>query len=294
MTTDPRPRTMAEKVWDDHVVALGGGTGDAREPDLIYIDLHLVHEVTSPQAFDGLRLAGRARAPTGPDDRHRGPQRADGRHRQADRRPGVAHSGRDAATQLRGVRHPAAPDGRCRAGHRAHHRTATRSDAARHDGRLRRQPHLHARRVRRARDGHRHIGGRACARHADTAAAAVQDDGGQRRRPTACGGQRQGHHPGGDREDRHRRRAGPRHRIPRQRHRIAVDGRPDDGLQHEHRGRRAGGHGRSRRDHLRIPARPSARPDRARTGTRRSRRGTSCAPTPAPNSTPRCTSTPRR
>src|SRR3954463_4860740 len=59
MTTDARPRTMAEKVWDDHVVALGTGTGDAREPDLIYIDLHLVHEVTSPQAFDGLRLSGR-------------------------------------------------------------------------------------------------------------------------------------------------------------------------------------------------------------------------------------------
>src|ERR1700755_2358663 len=59
MTTDARPRTMAEKVWDDHVVAPGSGTGDAREPDLIYIDLHLVHEVTSPQAFDGLRLAGR-------------------------------------------------------------------------------------------------------------------------------------------------------------------------------------------------------------------------------------------
>src|SRR3954466_6073420 len=59
MTSDARPRTMAEKVWDDHVVALGAGTGDAREPDLIYIDLHLIHEVTSPQAFDGLRLAGR-------------------------------------------------------------------------------------------------------------------------------------------------------------------------------------------------------------------------------------------
>src|SRR5690349_18265110 len=59
MSSDARPRTMAEKIWDDHVVALGGGMGDAREPDLIYIDLHLVHEVTSPQAFDGLRLAGR-------------------------------------------------------------------------------------------------------------------------------------------------------------------------------------------------------------------------------------------
>src|SRR5271163_2957541 len=48
-------RTLAEKVWEDHVVASGEGTGT----DLLYIDLHLVHEVTSPQAFDGLRLAGR-------------------------------------------------------------------------------------------------------------------------------------------------------------------------------------------------------------------------------------------
>jgi 3-isopropylmalate/(R)-2-methylmalate dehydratase large subunit len=45
---------MAEKVWQRHVVRSGDG-----EPDLLYIDLHLVHEVTSPQAFDGLRLAGR-------------------------------------------------------------------------------------------------------------------------------------------------------------------------------------------------------------------------------------------
>ncbi|MFC9898198.1 3-isopropylmalate dehydratase large subunit [Nocardia sp. NPDC127579] len=54
-----RPRTLAEKVWEQHVVARGEGEGAAREPDLIYIDLHLVHEVTSPQAFDGLRAAGR-------------------------------------------------------------------------------------------------------------------------------------------------------------------------------------------------------------------------------------------
>ncbi len=47
-------RTLAEKVWDEHVVRSADG-----EPDLLYIDLHLVHEVTSPQAFDGLRLAGR-------------------------------------------------------------------------------------------------------------------------------------------------------------------------------------------------------------------------------------------
>jgi 3-isopropylmalate/(R)-2-methylmalate dehydratase large subunit len=49
------PMTLAEKVWDRHVVHRAEG-----EPDLLYVDLHLVHEVTSPQAFDGLRMAGRA------------------------------------------------------------------------------------------------------------------------------------------------------------------------------------------------------------------------------------------
>src|SRR3954463_14069459 len=48
-------RTLAEKLWDGHVVRSAAG-----EPDLLFIDMHLVHEVTSPQAFDGLRLAGRA------------------------------------------------------------------------------------------------------------------------------------------------------------------------------------------------------------------------------------------
>lgn len=47
-------KTLSEKVWDAHVVRAAEG-----EPDLLYIDLHLVHEVTSPQAFEGLRLAGR-------------------------------------------------------------------------------------------------------------------------------------------------------------------------------------------------------------------------------------------
>src|SRR6201996_6146698 len=48
------PRTLAEKIWDAHVVRSAQG-----EPDLLYVDLHLLHEVTSPQAFDGLRAAGR-------------------------------------------------------------------------------------------------------------------------------------------------------------------------------------------------------------------------------------------
>lgn len=50
----PGPRTLFEKVWEQHIVAEPDG-----EPTLIYIDLHLVHEVTSPQAFDGLRMTGR-------------------------------------------------------------------------------------------------------------------------------------------------------------------------------------------------------------------------------------------
>jgi 3-isopropylmalate/(R)-2-methylmalate dehydratase large subunit len=50
-----KPMTLAEKVWSSHLVA----KGEDGAPDLLYIDLHLVHEVTSPQAFDGLRLAGR-------------------------------------------------------------------------------------------------------------------------------------------------------------------------------------------------------------------------------------------
>jgi 3-isopropylmalate/(R)-2-methylmalate dehydratase large subunit len=48
------PRTLLDKVWESHVVRREDG-----RPDLLYVDLHLVHEVTSPQAFDGLRLAGR-------------------------------------------------------------------------------------------------------------------------------------------------------------------------------------------------------------------------------------------
>ena len=62
-----RPRTLAEKVWASHLVAEGA----EGEPDLLYIDLHLVHEVTSPQAFDGLRLAGRPVRSPPPHDRVR-------------------------------------------------------------------------------------------------------------------------------------------------------------------------------------------------------------------------------
>src|SRR5882672_1882142 len=54
MSTTVTAKTLAQKLWDSHVVREGG-----EEPDLLYVDLHLIHEVTSPQAFEGLRLAGR-------------------------------------------------------------------------------------------------------------------------------------------------------------------------------------------------------------------------------------------
>jgi 3-isopropylmalate/(R)-2-methylmalate dehydratase large subunit len=50
-----KPKTLFEKVWDSHVVIAPEG-----EPTILYIDLHLIHEVTSPQAFEGLRIAGRS------------------------------------------------------------------------------------------------------------------------------------------------------------------------------------------------------------------------------------------
>ena len=55
MSAAPKGRTIVEKIWADHVAH----RGDSGEPDLLYVDLHLVHEVSSPQAFDGLRSVGR-------------------------------------------------------------------------------------------------------------------------------------------------------------------------------------------------------------------------------------------
>ena len=93
------PTTLFDKIWAAHEVA----------PDLVYIDLHLVHEVTSPQAFDGLRLDGRTvRRPdrTLATADHNVP--TDGTPVAAPHpRRALARAGGDARAQLRGVRHPA-------------------------------------------------------------------------------------------------------------------------------------------------------------------------------------------
>ena len=265
------PRTLAEKIWDAHVVRSASG-----EPDLLYIDLHLVHEVTSPQAFDGLRAAGRkVRRPdltiatedhnvpttgiTGPGVPLSGPGFA--RHRS--RLPGP---GGGAAEERRRVRRPAAPDGRRRPGHRARHRPAARGDAAGHDHRLRRLAHVDPRRVRRAGLRHRHQRGRARPRDPDAAADQAEDDGRQRGRRAAGRRHGQGPDPRDHRADRHRRRPGLRHRVPRRGHPVAVHGRPSHGLQHVHRGRGAGRADRPGRSDVRVPQGPPARPVRGRLG----------------------------
>ena len=151
------PRTLFDKIWDAHEVA----------ESLLYIDLHLVHEVTSAA---GLRRPAPRRArrpPARPHAGHGRPQRAHRRHagRGAHPRRAQPRAGADARAQLRGVRHPDLLAGLRPPGHRPRHRARARRHPAGDDDRLRRQPHRHPRRLRRAGLRHRHERGRARARH---------------------------------------------------------------------------------------------------------------------------------
>ena len=182
-------RTMAEKVWDAHVVHRSEG-----EPDLLYIDLHLIHEVTSPQAFDGLRAAGRpVRRPdlTLATEDHNVPTIAID---QPIADP-VSRAQVDAARQLRGVRRAAVSVGFRWSGNRACRGTATGPHPTGYDRGVRRLPHLDSWRVRSSRLRHRNQRGRARPGDPDPAPQAVQDDGGHCRRRAAPGGDRQGRDP---------------------------------------------------------------------------------------------------
>ena len=92
-------RTLLDKIWDDHVVAAEPGC-----PAVLYIDLHLVHEVTSPAGLSGAARARPARAPAGPDLRHDGPQHPHSRPLPAHRRRHVRPADRPAGGQLPRVR----------------------------------------------------------------------------------------------------------------------------------------------------------------------------------------------
>ena len=242
-----KPRTLYDKIWDDHLVD--------EQPDgtcLIYIDRHLVHEVTSPQAFEGLRTAGRKvhapdktlavvdhNVPT--TDRH-----------QAQSRSGKRRADRGAGAERQGFRHRVFRRVRQAPGHRPHHRPRAGLHAARHHHRVRRQPHRDARRLRRARLRHRHLRSRARAGDADADPEEVEEHARGGRRQAAARRHRQGHHPRHHRRDRHRRRHRLCARICRRGDPRAVDGRAHDRLQHVGRRRRQGRLRRAGREGLRL------------------------------------------
>ena len=268
-------RTLYDKIWDEHVVHTeDDGTA------VLYIDRHLVHEVTSPQAFEGLELAGRKvwRAVGQPGGER--PQRADHRPLARHRRSDLAPAGRHARRQLRPLGITQFKMNDRAPGHRPRHRAGAGRDAAGHDGRLRRLAHLDPRRLRRAGARHRHQRGRARARHADAAGAQGEEHAGPRRRQAAARLQREGHRARDHRQDRHRRRHRLHDRVRRQRDPRAQHGRPHDGLQHGHRGRCARRPDRRRRDHARLRARPAVQPDGRRMGAGRGATGARCSPTP--------------
>ena len=252
-------RTLFDKVWDSHLVQRDEGL-----PELLYIDLHLVHEVTSPQAFEGLRLAGRAVRRPGPDARDDGSQRRHGRRHADGRALGAAARG--AQGQLRGVRRPALRDRQRARGHRPCHRPGARCHAAGHDDRVRRLAHVDARRVRRARVRDRHVRGRARARDADLAAEQAALDADPFRGRVAGARDGEGHRARGDRRARRRRRRRLRHRVRRSGDRAAVDGGPPHDLQHVDRGGRARGNDRAGRDDVRVSRGTPGRAERRRVG----------------------------
>lgn len=173
-----RPRTMAEKVWENHIVS----RGENGDPDLIYIDLHLVHEVTSPQAFDGLRMAGRpVRRPdlTIATEDHNVPT--------IGVKTGDVAEIKDitSRTQVSTLRKNAEefgvklfPMGNREQGICSRGRATIGADPARDDGGVRGLAHRNPRSFRSDRIRHRNFRSRTCDGHADLAPQAIQNNGG--------------------------------------------------------------------------------------------------------------------
>ncbi len=249
------PETLFQKVWKRHVVT----TTD--EATLLYIDRHLVHEVTSPQAFEGLRLAGRkVRRPdlTFATLDHNVPteNQLDIREPMSRRQVETLRANcREFGVTLYDI-------GQRPPGDRPRHRPRAGADPPRPDDRLRRQPHEHPRRLRGPGVRHRHQRGRARPGDADALARAATPVARRRGdRPAGAGAGAQGHHPGHHPGHRHGRGDRARHRVLRAGDRGAVDGRADDDLQHVDRGGRPRRDDRPRRHDLRIhhPGRPPLR-----------------------------------
>ena len=182
--------TLLQKVWDAHTVRILP-TGQTQ----LFVGLHLIHEVTTPQAFDELRAARLEGALPVAHVRHRRPHHPDPRHRPAVQgRHGRGHDV-GARAQLPRLRHPALGPVARQPGHRARDRARARADAAGHDHRLRRFAHLDARRVRRGRLRHRHVAGARRARLAVPGDGAAQGAPHRRHRPARARRLREGRHP---------------------------------------------------------------------------------------------------
>ncbi len=286
--TMAKPRTLYDKIWDEHLIE--------EDPDgsaLIYIDRHIVHEVTSPQAFEGLRLSGRKvhapdktllvvdhNVPTtdrnlpnpDPESAAQIAYLAENAkffnleyYDEFDKRQGIVHIiGPEQGFTLPGVTLV------CGDSH-----TATNGA------------------LRRARLRHRHLGSRARPGDADADPVEVEEHARGGRRQAAGRRHRQGHHPRHHRRDRHRRR----HRlcagICRRGNPRAVDGRPHDGLQHVGRGRRQGRLHRAGRKDLCVSERPPQGAERQGLGRGAAPIGRRCNPTTARISIARSSSTPR-
>ena len=158
------PSTLYDKIWQAHLVSQ-----QADGTCLIYIDRHLVHEVTSPQAFEGLRMAGRkVRRPeaTLAVADHNVPTTPI-----APKASKIRNSRMQVETlrrKLRGIRRRISSTmSRHPPGHCAYRRAGTGLHATRHDDCVRRQPYRHPWRIRRAGVRHRHVGSGTCAGHAN-------------------------------------------------------------------------------------------------------------------------------
>jgi 3-isopropylmalate/(R)-2-methylmalate dehydratase large subunit len=222
---------------------------------LLYIDRHLVHEVTSPQAFEGLRLRPQgSRAEE--DARRRRSQRSDHRSLQAESRSGKRRADRNAGRERRefgveyfneydkrqGIVHVIGPE----QGFTLPGTTIVCGDS---------HTSTHG-----AFGALAHGIGTSEVEHVLATQTLIQKKAKNmrvdRRRQAARRRHREGHHPRHHRRDRHRRRHRLRARICRRRHPRAVDGRPHDRLQHVDRRRRARRPDRAGREGLRIPEGP--------------------------------------
>ena len=256
-----KPRTLYDKIWDDHLVD--------QQPDgtcLLYIDRHLVHEVTSPQAFEGLRTSGRkVRAPEktlavvdhniptsdrnlpNPDPESAEQIRVMAENArdfgieyfdEHDRRQGIVHIiGPEQGFTLPGTTIV------CGDSHTATHGAF---------GAL------------------AHGIGTSEVEHVLATQTLIQKKSKNMRAivdgKLPPGVTAQGHHPGDHRRDRHGGRHRPRDRVHRRGDPRALDGRPHDGLQHVDRGRRARRHGGAGREDLRIPQGPAQSAEGGRLG----------------------------